>query len=90
MFDVIERWQLLTTLSLSSLPSHRKAETESGKLVTVKKTPLIPSIRLDLDSEAQTAAASSTGGNLQPRITSEGTQYFSRTEVYGAISSPFL
>lgn len=33
-------YQLLTTLSLSSLPfppPYRKAETESGKLVTVKK-----------------------------------------------------
>lgn len=33
--------QLLTSLSLSSLSSYRKAETESGKLVTVKHTHIL-------------------------------------------------
>lgn len=33
----LTRQQLLMALSLSSLPSYRKAETESGKLVMVKK-----------------------------------------------------
>lgn len=37
--------QLLTALSLSSLPSYRKAETESGKLVTVKNPLILPSTR---------------------------------------------
>lgn len=57
--------QLLTTLSLSSLPSYRKAETESGKLVTVKN-PLICQ-PLDLCCCHQRATATGrTGRKLQP------------------------